>query len=114
MPTFTPIEQASLRSRVGFTNLTLECFARVTAYRDRFLAGYAVLCAAAKQLGLESSLAIKNFVRQVLSLEKSKWIFLKDERTLSPLLCWIHVAPVCGAASRARNIQGRPSDPKVR
>lgn len=30
----------------------------------------------------------------------------------SPLLVWVHLAPVCGTASRARDIQQLPSDPK--
>ena len=30
----------------------------------------------------------------------------------SPLFCWLHVAPVCGTASRAREIQRHWSDPK--
>ena len=30
----------------------------------------------------------------------------------SDLLSWLHLAPVCGTASKARDIQVRPNDPK--
>ena len=82
-------------------------------------AGAAVLCATAKQYGLETSLAVDKNKKKtarcaILQLDLTvpcnqdlltQWI-------QSPLLLWLHLAPVCGTASRARDIRRFPGDPK--
>ena len=82
-------------------------------------AGAAVLCATAKQHGLETSLAVDKNKKKtarcaILQLDLTvpcnqdlltQWI-------QSPLLLWLHLAPVCGTASRARDIRRFPGDPK--
>lgn len=69
-------------------------------------AGGAVLCSVAKSYGLNSSIAIDkvkkpNARSTILQLN----LLLAEDRTLletwleSPLLAWVHLAPVCGTAS---------------
>ena len=82
-------------------------------------AGHAVLTSAAKQAGLLNSIAVDRLRRPaaratIFQLDLCK---ASDLETLwtwltSPLLCWVHLAPVCGTASRERNMQRKPSDPK--
>ena len=82
-------------------------------------AGTAVLCSVSKQLGLQNSIAVdkerKRGARSSifqLDLTQPKDRALLEEWMLSPLLLWIHLAPVCGTASRARNIRRFHNDPK--
>lgn len=81
-------------------------------------AGSAVLCSIAKQGGLSGSLAIdkvrlKNARSSImqLNLQKESDRSLLDEWLNAPNLLWVHLAPVCGAASRARDIRLYPGDP---
>ena len=81
-------------------------------------AGAAVLCSVAKQFGLHGSIAVdktrKKAARSAIFLLD---LTLESDRDLlecwlqSPLLVWIHLAPVCGTASKARNIRRFPGDP---
>ena len=82
-------------------------------------AGGAVLCSVAKSCGLNSSIAIDKIKKPnarptILQLN----LLLAEDRTLletwleSPLLAWVHLAPVCGTASRAQNLQKGPADPQ--
>ena len=82
-------------------------------------AGYGVLCATAKQCGLLGSIdddkvrksgAYSSIVQ--LDLRNLEHRNLVAEWMQSPLFCWLHLAPVCGTASRAREIQRHWSDPK--
>ena len=82
-------------------------------------AGTAVLCSVSKQLGLQNSIAVdkerKRGARSSifqLDLTQPKDRALLEEWMQSPLLLWIHLAPVCGTASRARNIRRFHNDPK--
>lgn len=82
-------------------------------------AGYAVLCSIAKQAGMTSSLAIDKIRKQgarcsihQLDLTLAKDQCLLREWMQSPLLIWIHLAPVCGTASRARDIRLFAGDPQ--
>lgn len=82
-------------------------------------AGIAVLCSVSKQLGLQNSIAVdkerKRGARSStfqLDLTQPKDRALLEEWLLSPLLLWIHLAPVCGTASRARNIRRFHNGPK--
>lgn len=81
-------------------------------------AGGAVLTAMAKSCGLQSSLAIDKVKRRncrasiiQLDLLQDDHKALLDEWLGSPLLVWVHIAPVCGTSSRARDIQVEPDDP---
>ena len=82
-------------------------------------AGSAVLCAVAKQAGLSSSMAIdkvkKKSARSTifqLDLLNKKDRDLLYQWMQSPMLLWVHLAPVCGTASRAREIRRFDGDPK--
>lgn len=75
-------------------------------------AGGAVLCSIAKQLGLVDSLAIDKVRKKgvcstifQLDLTKESDQELLDEWLASPQLLWVHLAPVCGTASKAREIK---------
>ncbi|CAK9114988.1 unnamed protein product [Durusdinium trenchii] len=82
-------------------------------------AGFGILCATAKQCGLVGSLAVDK-IRKTgaystivqLDLRNQEDRALLEEWMQSDLFCWLHLAPVCGTASRARNIQRHWSDPK--
>jgi len=82
-------------------------------------AGVAILCATAKQAGMGSSIAIDKVKKKSarssiiqLDLCNRHHRALLEEWLLSPLLLWIHIAPVCGTASRARDIRRFPGDPQ--
>lgn len=81
-------------------------------------AGAAVLCSVARQHGMHGSIAVdklreKNARSSIFTLD----LTLKSHKDLlkcwldSPLLVWLHLAPVCGATSRARDIRRFPGDP---
>ena len=81
-------------------------------------AGSAVLCAVAKQAGLSSSIAIdkvkKKHARSTifqLDLLNNKDRALLYQWMQSPMLLWVRLAPVCGTASRARDIRRFEGDP---
>ena len=81
-------------------------------------AGYGVLCATAKQSGLLGSIAVDKVRKQgaygsilQLDLRDHEQRLLLEEWLDSPLCCWLHLAPVCGTASRARDIRRHWSDP---
>ena len=82
-------------------------------------AGCAILCATAKQYGLAGSIAVdkerkkgaRSSVFQ-LDLRRDTDRQLLEHWMVSPLLLWVHFAPVCGTASRAREIQRRWDDPQ--
>ena len=81
-------------------------------------AGYGVLCATAKQSGLLGSIAVDKVRKQgayssilQLDLRDHEQRLLLEEWLDSPLCCWLHLAPVCGIASRARDIRRHWSDP---
>ena len=82
-------------------------------------AGGAVLCSVAKAHGLVNSIAVDKVKKQsaratIFQLN----LLLQEDRDLleswlsSPLLVWIHLSPVCGTASRARDIQRGFNDPQ--
>lgn len=81
--------------------------------------GCAILCATAKQHGLAGSIAVdkerkkgaRSSVFQ-LDLRNSEDRLLLEHWMDSPLLLWMHFAPVCGTASRAREIRVHWSDPR--
>ena len=80
-------------------------------------AGTAVLCSIAKQYGLVSSLAIDKVKKKgsrstifQLDLTCEKDQTLLEQWMQSPLLLWVHLAPVCGTASRARDPKPLRSD----
>lgn len=88
------------------------------AFMVEVFAGSAVLCSVSKQFGLASSIAVdkvrKSFARCAifqLDLTLEKDVFVLESWLSSPMLLWVHIAPVCGAASRARDIQREPGDP---
>ena len=81
-------------------------------------AGSAVLCSVAKQQGLYNSIAVdktqkhgcfSSIIRLDLTREADS--SLVDAWLDSGLLIWVHLAPVCGTASRARDIQVSANDP---
>ena len=76
------------------------------------------MCSVAKQYGLTGSMAIdkvrKKSARSTifqLDLMKQEDRVLLETWLSSPLVVWVHLAPVCGTASRARDIQRAPGDP---
>ena len=82
-------------------------------------AGAAVLCSVAKQLGMKNSIAVDKIKKQnarstiyQLDLLSSRDRQLLEQWMLSGLLLWIHLAPVCGTANRARDIRRFHNDPK--
>ena len=87
-------------------------------YMIEIFAGVGILCSVAKQFGLENSLAVdkhrKNNARvSIMQLD----LFKEADQSLllswleSPNLLWVHLAPVCGTASGARNIRRFEGDP---
>lgn len=75
-------------------------------------AGSAVLCSVTKQAGLSASIAIEKVKQKTsrstifqLDLLNSKDRDLLYQWMQSPMLLWVHLAPVCGTASRARDIR---------
>lgn len=81
-------------------------------------AGGATLTAMAKSCGLANSIAVDKVKKRncrasiiQLNLLEPDHRALLDEWLSSPLCVWIHLAPVCGTASRARDIQVEPDDP---
>ena len=75
-------------------------------------AGAAVLCSVAKQFGLKNSIAVdkvrKRSARSTiyqLDLLQERDKRLLEQWMLSGLLLWVHLAPVCGTASRAPDIR---------
>ena len=82
-------------------------------------AGVAVLSSIAKQYGLVSSLAVDKVKKRgarstifQLDLTCERDQSLLEQWMQSPMLLWVHLAPVCGTASRARNIRRFHNDPK--
>ena len=82
-------------------------------------AGAAVLCSVAKQLGMRNSIAVDKVKKRnarstiyQLDLLSGRDQKLLEQWMLSGLLLWIHLAPVCGTASRARDIRRFEGDPK--
>ena len=82
-------------------------------------AGDAVLCSVAKQLGMKNSIAVDKVKKQNArsTVYQLNLLSLRDRQLLeqwmhSDLLLWIHLAPVCGTASRARDIRRFDDDPK--
>ena len=82
-------------------------------------AGMAVLCAVSKSFGMESSVAVDkarkrnaraSIVQLDLTLKSDQCVV--DQWLQSDLLLWIHLAPVCGTASRAREIRRFKGDPQ--
>eukprot|EP00435_Cladocopium_sp_Y103_P033072 s2564_g8.t1 len=81
--------------------------------------GIAILCATAKQAGMSSSIAVDKIRKRAcrctilqLDLCNEQHQSLLERWLQSPMLLWVHIAPVCGTASRARNIRKFPGDPK--
>ena len=82
-------------------------------------AGSAVLCSVAKQQGLYGSIAVDKVQKRgsrasIIRLDLTRDVdcHLLESWLSSDLLLWVHLAPVCGTASRAREIRIHPSDPK--
>ena len=82
-------------------------------------AGSAVLCSVAKQFGLVSSLAVDKVKKRgarsttfQLDLTCERDQCLLEQWMQSPLLLWVHLALVCGTASRARDIRRFANDPR--
>ena len=82
-------------------------------------AGSAILSSIAKQYGMQGSLAVDKVQKpgaraSVIRLDLTREVdcALVDKWLESDMLLWIHLAPVCGTASRARDIQCSPNDPK--
>lgn len=78
----------------------------------------AILCATAKRRGLSGSIAVdkerKRGARSSifqLDLTKHEDGTLLEHWTESPFLVWVRFAPVCGTASRAREIRRSWNDP---
>ena len=81
-------------------------------------AGCAILCSVAKQAGLVGSIAVdkvkKSNARSTifqLNLLKTSDRCLLEQWIQSLNLLWLHLALVCGTASRARDIRVYPGDP---
>ena len=75
-------------------------------------AGSAILSSIAKQYGMQGSLAVDKVQKpgaraSVIRLDLTREVdcALVDKWLESDMLLWIHLAPVCGTASRARDIQ---------
>ena len=85
-----------------------------------FFAGVAVLCSVAKQHGMMQSYGVdKTRSKAVRSSVVTIDLTQQSSRDLaefwlnSTLICWAHFAPVCGTASRAREIDtGGPNQPR--
>ena len=85
-----------------------------------FFAGVAVLCSVAKQHGMVQSYGVdKTRSKSVRSSVVTIDLTQQSSRDLaefwlnSTLICWAHFAPVCGTASRAREIDtGDPNQPR--
>ena len=85
-----------------------------------FFAGVAVLCSVAKQHGMAQSYGVDKIrskpVRSsvvTIDLTQQASRDLAEFWLNSTLICWAHFAPVCGTASRAREIDtGDPNQPR--
>ena len=73
--------------------------------------GTATLCAVSKEFGMQSSLALDKVKKKGARATVCVFNLLNPaDRDLlynwieSPLLAWVHFAPVCGTCSRARQI----------
>ncbi len=85
-----------------------------------FFAGMAVLCSVAKQHGMAQSYGVdKHRSKSVRSSVVTIDLTQQASRDLaelwlnSTLICWAHFAPVCGTASRAKEIDtGEPNQPR--
>ena len=73
--------------------------------------GTATLCSVAKQCGMVNSLALDKIRKRgskttifVFDITKADNRELLMHWLESPLVCWVHMAPVCGTCSRAREI----------
>lgn len=82
-------------------------------------AGSAILCSIAKQYGMQSSLAVDKLQKpgarsSIIKLDLTRDVdrSVLDKWLDSDMLLWIHLAPVCGTASRAREIRVLPTDPR--
>ena len=82
-------------------------------------AGIAILCATSKAAGLQNSIAVDKLRKRNCrcSIFQLDLVNRQDQAILeqwveSPLLLWIHLAPVCGTASKAREIRRFSNDPK--
>ena len=74
--------------------------------------GTATLCSVAKQFGLDGSLALDKMRKKGAKATIFVFDILdpKDQELLyhwleSDLVAWVHIAPVCGTCSRARQIR---------
>ena len=83
------------------------------------LAGVAVLCATSKAAGLVNSIAVDKIRKRSSrsSIFQFDLLIQRDREILeqwidSPLLLWIHLAPVCGTTSRARDFRRFANDPR--
>ena len=81
-------------------------------------AGIAILCATTKAAGLQNSIAVDQLRKRnasasifQLDLTDQRDQAIVEQWVESPLLVWIHLPPVCGTASRAREIRRFPGDP---
>ena len=81
--------------------------------------GSAILRSIAKQQGMSSSVAVDKVQKQGarasvtrLDLTRDVDFALIESWLSSDLPAWLHLAPVCGTASKARDIQVHPNDPK--
>ena len=85
-----------------------------------FFAGIAVLCSVAKQHGMVQSYGVdkirsKSVRSSVVTIDLTQQASrdLAEFWLNSTLICWAHFAPVCGTASRAREIDtGDPNQPR--
>ena len=82
-------------------------------------AGSAILCSTAKQMGLIQSFGVDKFKTKKARANVIQIDLLDDEQfelllqwIADPLVCWIHLAPVCGTASKAREIPAGPFAPR--
>ena len=73
--------------------------------------GTATICSVAKQCGMVNSLALDKIRKRgskttifVFDITKADNRELLMHWLESPLVCWVHMAPVCGTCSRAREI----------
>ena len=73
--------------------------------------GTATLCSVAKQFGMLNSLALDKIRKRgskttifAFDITKPDNVELLMHWLESPLVCWVHMAPVCGTCSRAREI----------
>ena len=82
-------------------------------------AGSAMLCSVAKHFGLGASFGVdktklraaRTNVIQIDLLDEAQFELLCEWMS-SPLLAWVHLAPVCGTVSKAREVPAGPWAPK--